>query len=115
MFTGLYYKIKTRVVKGHANPLPIKDMSIHCKKKAGVNSRFTGSVFYVPGAIQLRLSYFYLTFLFLIKIHQVIIHLPFFIPAFFHEFLGRFRVDEVQADLDIGIEMDHVLDFFPCV
>lgn len=53
-----------------------------------------------------------LTFLFFVKIHQVIIHLAFFVPAFFNEFFGAFRVDEIQFNLNIRIETDHIFNRF---
>ena len=57
------------------------------------------SIFQLPSSIfqpKLRLLLF-------VKVNQVVIHLFFFVPTFFNEFLRTFWVDEIQFDLDIGI------------
>ena len=45
----------------------------------------------------------FLAFLFFIEVNKVVIHLFFFVPAFFYKFFSTFRINEIQFDLNVGI------------
>ena len=58
------------------------------------------------GAMKFKISN--LTFLFFIEIHQIIIHLFFFIPAFFYIFFGAFWIDKIHFDLNMSVQINYV-------